>query len=1335
MRKQLSEVLREEFRAIVCRWRAQRLERLHATQQPERPSGTDSVAPPAENQGYMAELEDPELQKLFGKLCAAPGGIVEEAVATLHQWMREAKPEGRDERCPPRRLTALCFSGGGIRSATFNLGVLQRLAWHGLLEQFDYLSTVSGGGYIGSWLTAWACRAGGLRNITRQLSGPLSAAQPEPAEVTYLRNYSRYLSPRFSLFSADLWTLVAVYLRNLFLNWLVLIPLVLAALMLPRISAAVVDLFPILEKSVDAAVFNAAPPAAKVTINSSTPCAQVSVIVTEVPTYVPTTRPAEQGSAPVFFGTASHNYVNTLYLLGILCVAVTLWFAIRYEPPSIEPIATGCLDTSKPRPHSASQKTILKWCLAPLLLGSCLLTTAWAWDERQTENHYLLFVLFIAISMGFVALLTGLRHPGRVLWQLLATVTGSLVAATFLYLSAKLLESVHGWVPPFLGDQRGTASDGWETAIYVWFATPLVLASLSAGAMVRIGVLSRLSESTDEIREWWSRFGAWVLISTVSWLVLAGLVLFGPALLLAVDSGWGRAAWAALGGVSGLLTIFLGKSPRTPATDDTARPASMTDKAMQIALAVAAPLFVCFSIAVLSLATDGLLRQRFPVSAHPLCGLTDWAKDHLATPPPRQRGVAGHFALIEVYDEPAGYEEKVDKFLATLNPPASDQPLFVWSWWAWGWHAGVNGSELKPLAATIDPELAGQWEGLLLLSLWFGALTLFGLAASFAFNLNRFSLHGAYRNRLVRAYLGASRSRSPDRFSGFDEADNFPMAALRTASIPVPVINMTLNLAGDTRKLSWQDRKAESFIVTPFSCGSYELGYRDTAEYGGNRGISVGTAMAISGAAVSPNMGSHSSPAVSFLLALFNVRMGAWLGNPGEAGEETYHRNAPRSGALHVVAEAFGLTDATHEYVYLSDGGHFDNLGLYEMVRRRCRYIIVCDAAADPEYGFEELANAVRKIRIDFGIPILFEPAISIVGLADKDVAKGKYCATGRILYSALGEGTEADDGFLLYIKPAFYKKNEPVDVRGYAEKSQAFPQEGTAYQFFTEPQFESYRALGEHIIDEAQGFDPLCATPARTLDTFRRRVKHALSRSSTQPTWPHGSGGGPFGPPFPPNPSPPSPSGPPGPVGPAGPQGFRGETGPQGFPGPQGIPGTPGDTGPAGEKGEKGDAGDKGERGCSGDRGEKGDKGDRGDRGEKGDQGLPGCKGDKGDLGVAGRDGPRGDIGPQGQRGDVGVPGGKGDRGDVGPVGPRGDQGPTGPKGDAGPVGPEGKRGEPGPRGDRGPEGPKGETGATGPMGPPGPKGDPCCCPAAAEAESAERESNEDDPEQPATA
>ena len=135
------------------------------------------------------------------------------------------------------KRAALCFSGGGIRSATFGLGVLQGLAERMEINSFHFLSTVSGGGYLGGWFSGWVHRRG-MKEVQSELEedrANRAPINPEPEPLFHLRRYSDYMSPKVGLLSADTWALVGIYLRNLFLNWMVLIPLMLAALALPRL--------------------------------------------------------------------------------------------------------------------------------------------------------------------------------------------------------------------------------------------------------------------------------------------------------------------------------------------------------------------------------------------------------------------------------------------------------------------------------------------------------------------------------------------------------------------------------------------------------------------------------------------------------------------------------------------------------------------------------------------------------------------------------------------------------------------------------------------------------------------------------------------------------------------------------------------------------------------------------------------------------------------------------------------------------------------------------------------------------------------------------------------
>lgn len=469
-------------------------------------------------------------------------------------------------------------------------------------------------------------------------------------------------------------------------------------------------------------------------------------------------------------------------------------------------------------------------------------------------------------------------------------------------------------------------------------------------------------------------------------------------------------------------------------------------KILQIVLAVAAPVFLVILIATLALVCDWILAGQ-------------WPEYRVAEPPTPRRGDGS----------------------APMVPTDAD-------WWR----------------ALDTNHLELVWRTSLGWSLvWSSGLALFGLIIGRLIGINKFSLHSLYRQRLIRAYLGASRGdRRPDDFTGLDQNDDLPMTWLwiteESSAAPVQraptghpgrklfhVVNMTLNLIGGDN-LAWQQRKAGSFTVSPLHAGSSSMMttresdsseekaaerrssrgcYRPTPVYGGPKGVSLGTAVAISGAAASPNMGYQSSPVATLLMTLFNVRLGWWLGNPGSAGARTFSRGEPALGGSLLVREALGLTDDRSDFVYLSDGGHFDNLGLYEMVLRRCHFIVFTDAGFDPKCSFEDVGNAMRKIRIDLGVPITFSD-VKIESRTASAKFQSKHCAVGTIDYKSV-DGPGAHNGVLLWIKPALCGE-EPVDVLHYAHANEAFPHDPTlGDQFFDEWQLESYRMLGLHAVEK----------------------------------------------------------------------------------------------------------------------------------------------------------------------------------------------------------------------------------------------------------------------------
>lgn len=323
---------------------------------------------------------------------------------------------------------------------------------------------------------------------------------------------------------------------------------------------------------------------------------------------------------------------------------------------------------------------------------------------------------------------------------------------------------------------------------------------------------------------------------------------------------------------------------------------------------------------------------------------------------------------------------------------------------------------------------------------------------------------------------------------------------------PYPIMNAALNLVSG-KNLAWQKRKARSFVFTPLYSGydvmvgseslTEQIGlpttlaknaYRPTKGFIG--GFTLGTAMAISGAAASPNMGYHSTPAIGFLMTVFNVRLGWWLGNP--RSKHTWDQPGPGLGLFYLFFELFGLTNEERNYVYLSDGGHFDNLGIYELVQRGCRFIIACDAEEDGNLQFDGLGNAIEKCRTDFGVEIDID--VDPIRLTKTDPAKGRHCAVGTIDY-----GPKLEKGTLLYIK-ATLTGDEPADVIRYKDQNPAFPHQSTADQWFDETQFESYRVLGRHILetvlDTVSERDEMKAMPIEELFVKLRRLWYPPSQA-----------------------------------------------------------------------------------------------------------------------------------------------------------------------------------------------------------------------------------------------
>jgi hypothetical protein len=890
-------------------------------------------------------------------------------------------------RALDQNLMGLAFSGGGIRSATFNLGVLQALAKIGLLKHFDYLSTVSGGGYIGSWFAAWAHResmahatpAAAMSEMQRRLS---PQRNPNPLDervkpIRFLREYSNYLTPRTGFFSADTWTMLGIYLRNTVLNQVIIVSLFAAVLLIPRNWYA-------------------------------------AIVWLQTDWWVP--------------------WPPLLWILGVVLLVLNLR---RLDPHSSEAsvkTASGMTPrATEARPPAYAKPWVIHWFVVlPWLLAAAIAAVKlgpWAIVDRievagaPVPSAALWFgaliagTLLAALSVGGSYRCWSGQHSPWAKLESTLTILGSALLAGVV--GVALTWALVG-VLAFLAPQGGVELR--------WHLTVLggsgLMSVLSLAIVVQLGMLGE--KFPDEHREWWSRLRTFIHVYAIGWLAWFALAIYVPWVVHVLGQhrfGWtsaltALATWVA----STIFGVQRGQSAEEDGKQPNAAPGRSggASAALLRWATLAAPfVFIAGLVVAISLAIDGIFRAVAP-------------------------GDPNYWAHAE------------------------------WTTQGWKW-------------------------------LWTVAFVIVGFLFSWRVDINEFSIHHFYKNRLVRCYLGASRSgeRKADWFTGFDPNDDMRLAAFDNEKRqpgacypgPYPIINCALNLVGG-QDLAWQERKATSFVFTPKYCG-YDLdravltknarehqseAYVPTTQYyRRDEGPLLGMAMAISGAAANPNMGRATSPASAFLMTVFNVRLGWWIGNPRR--RKAAAAPGPTFGLTYTALELFGGTDDGRAFVNLSDGGHFDNLGVYELIRRGCRFIVVCDAGHDPDTVCEDLGNLVRRCRTDFGVEI--DIAIDRIAQHTTTGASHAHCVVGEIHYLHVprrddrGRAIAADGGpllrgttpahevgYLVYLKPSI-TGDEPQDVIEYRRRIPQFPHESTADQWFDESQFESYRKLGMHVAEQ----------------------------------------------------------------------------------------------------------------------------------------------------------------------------------------------------------------------------------------------------------------------------
>ena len=332
------------------------------------------------------------------------------------------------------------------------------------------------------------------------------------------------------------------------------------------------------------------------------------------------------------------------------------------------------------------------------------------------------------------------------------------------------------------------------------------------------------------------------------------------------------------------------------------------------------------------------------------------------------------------------------------------------------------------------------------------------LLALFA-NSNHVSAHRYYRNALMKAYM-PRRSDLNLKPNSRHDPDRFQVSDIEQTDAPYHLINVAMNTVGSgIPKRS--ARGAENFIFSPLYSG-FDSHYVPTKTYEGGS-MKLATAMAISGAAVNPNMYATRARPVSFLMTMMNIRLGYWIARPGRKiiGDG---RSTGFSSLFYMLAEMFGSgLKETNKNVLISDGGHFENLGLYELLKRRCKYIIIVDASQDPHCDFGDLGKTIAFARVDLGAEVTID--LSKMRKADIEGWKEAY-AVGTIEYAVKDPNAPLERGCLIYIKPTPLKE-VARDVETYGFSHDTFPHDSTSDQWFDERQFESYRELGEQIVTQ----------------------------------------------------------------------------------------------------------------------------------------------------------------------------------------------------------------------------------------------------------------------------
>lgn len=359
-------------------------------------------------------------------------------------------------------------------------------------------------------------------------------------------------------------------------------------------------------------------------------------------------------------------------------------------------------------------------------------------------------------------------------------------------------------------------------------------------------------------------------------------------------------------------------------------------------------------------------------------------------------------------------------------------------------------------------------EFLVTLALFFGVMA---LVLPFWANVNNIGLHRYYRDRLMELFMPASAQVNAGRHGTSPLADVLQVADLVTPAgmaAPYPLINTNVVL---TQEATPQTRSGgDNFIVSPLFMGSTSTGWEQTRHHAETAGgITLASAIAASGAAANANAGYlgtglTTDPLVSLLMRLFNMRLGLWIRNPGHYRATRLNRYATYFGTAIVGALSPRSGTSRARFIELSDGGHFENLGIYELARRKLAVILIVDGECDGSFAFQSFTAACARISEDFG---------AVVSVDNADIAKvlpaspGGYPGAAQTATQAhfMARITYRDGskGTIVYVKATFVA-NLPLAVTGYRALHADFPHQTTADQFFSQEQLDAYVVLGQSV-------------------------------------------------------------------------------------------------------------------------------------------------------------------------------------------------------------------------------------------------------------------------------